>query len=180
MLELARDYMENVFPEIVHTLYEGFSENDDKKINNLLEDELVESLHTEQFIDDIKQKINKIMNKCSIKPKTVYGDSVTSDTPILLRKNNMIYIKTIETLCEEWTDYNEFKSNESGLYNKEQSKTKFEVWTYNKWTKIKRVIRHKTNKKIYRINTHQGIVDITEDHSLLDENKQLLKPIESQ
>ena len=178
MLELARDYMENVFPEIVHTLYEGFSENDDKKINNLLEEELVKSLHTEQFIEDIKQKIIKIMNNCSIKPKTVYGDSVTSDTPILLRKNNMIYIKTIETLCEEWTDYNEFKSNESDLYNKEQSKTKFEVWTYNKWTKIKRVIRHKTNKKIYRINTHQGIVDITEDHSLLDENKQLLKPIE--
>jgi hypothetical protein len=178
MLELARDYMENVFPEIVHTLYEGFSENDNKKINNLLEDELVKSLHTEQFIDDIKQKIIKIMNKCSIKPKTVYGDSVTGDTPILLRKNNMIYIKTIETLCEEWTDYNEFKSNEPGLYNKEQSNTKFEVWTYNKWTKIKRVIRHKTNKKIYRVNTHQGIVDITEDHSLLDENKQLLKPIE--
>ena len=49
-------------------------------------------------VNDIKQKIIKIMNKCSIKPKTVYGDSVTSDTPILLRKNNMIYIKTIETL----------------------------------------------------------------------------------
>ena len=178
MLELARDYMENVFPGIVHTLYERFTENNDKKIKKLLDDELVESLHTNEFIDDVKEKIIKVMNKCTIKPKTVYGDSVTSDTPILLRKNNMIYIKTIETLCEEWTDYNEFKSNESDLYNKEQSKTEFEVWTYNKWTKIKRVIRHKTNKKIYRINTHQGIVDITEDHSLLDENKQLLKPIE--
>ena len=32
MLELARDYMENVFPGIVHTLYEGFTENNDEKI----------------------------------------------------------------------------------------------------------------------------------------------------
>ena len=75
MLELARDYMENVFPGIVHTLYEGFSENNDEKIKNLLNDELVESLHTDEFIDDVKEKIIKIMNKCTIKPKTVYGDT---------------------------------------------------------------------------------------------------------
>merc|ERR1712146_130142 len=35
MLELARDYMENVFPGIVHTLYEGFTENNDQKIKKL-------------------------------------------------------------------------------------------------------------------------------------------------
>jgi len=75
MLELARDYMENVFPGIVHTLYEGFSENDDDIINKLLEDELVKPLHTKEFKDDLKNKILKVMNKCTIKPDTVYGDT---------------------------------------------------------------------------------------------------------
>ena len=30
--------------------------------------------------------------------------------------------------------------------------------------------RHKTIKKIYRISTHTGIVDVSEDHSLLNSN----------
>ena len=75
MLELARDYMENVFPGIVHTLYEGFTSNDAKKVEQILEDELVKPLHTQEFKDDLKEKILKIMNKCTIKPLTVYGDT---------------------------------------------------------------------------------------------------------
>ncbi len=43
-----------------------------------------------------------------------------------------------------------------------------EVWTESGWTKVNRLIRHKTSKKIYRILTHTGCVDVTEDHSLLD------------
>lgn len=97
MLELARDYMENVFPEIVHTLYEGFTENNDQKIKKLLDDELVESLHTDKFIDDVKEKIIKVMNKCTINPKTVYGDtdSVFIDFGIKLDDN---YYETKEAL----------------------------------------------------------------------------------
>ena len=75
MLEFARDYMENVFPGIVHTLYEGFSENDNNKIDKLLDDELVQSLHTQDFKDDLKEKILKVMNKCTIKIDTIYGDT---------------------------------------------------------------------------------------------------------
>lgn len=33
--------------------------------------------------------------------------------------------------------------------------------------KIKRVIRHKCNKKIYEIQTIKGKVKVTEDHSLI-------------
>ena len=67
--------MENVFPGIVHTLYEGFTSNDDKKVEQLLDEELVKPLHTQEFKDDLKEKILKIMNKCTIKPLTVYGDT---------------------------------------------------------------------------------------------------------
>ena len=47
----------------------------------------------------------------------------------------------------------------------------YEVWTDDGWTKIKKVIKHKTNKKIYGITTSIGYVKVTEDHSLLDINK---------
>ena len=40
MLEFAKDYMENVFPPIVEDLYEGFSTNDNKKVQETLKDEL--------------------------------------------------------------------------------------------------------------------------------------------
>ena len=75
----------------------------------------------------------------------------------------LIYIKTIETLCEDWIPYNEFKSDDPTLYDKEQGKMEYEVWANNGWTKVKRVIRHRTDKTIYRINTHRGVVDVTED-----------------
>ena len=75
MLELARDYMENVFPEIMYTLYEAFTTDDKEKIDLILKEELVEELHTKEFIDDLKEKIVKILNKCTIKPDTVYGDT---------------------------------------------------------------------------------------------------------
>lgn len=109
--------------------------------------------------------------------KLVYGDSIVGDEPLLLRnKNGKIIIKTIETLSNEWKSYEEFKPFDTNRRNKEQSSTDFEVWSNNKWTKIKRVIRHKTKKDIYRVNTHCGVVDVTEDHSLLNEKCKKIKP----
>jgi DNA gyrase/topoisomerase IV subunit B len=96
-------------------------------------------------------------------------DSVTGDTPLLLRKNNNIHIKTIEDLTKEWnTDINE----------KEYGITDYEVWTDNSWTKIKHVMRHKVTKDIYRVLTHTGVIDVTEDHSLLDINGNKISPKE--
>ena len=109
--------------------------------------------------------------------EVVYGDSVTGDTPILLKNiNNNIEIKTIEVLGDIWNSYENFKPWDKSLNNKEQSYSNYRVWCNNKWSKIKRVIRHKTNKKIYRINTHCGVVDVTEDHSLLNKEGVIIKP----
>lgn len=111
--------------------------------------------------------------------KLVYGDSVLGDEPILLKnvKTNMISIKTIETLSNEWETYQNFKPFDNGRNNKQKSKCDdYLVWSNGKWTKIKKVIRHKTKKKIYRINTHCGTVDVTEDHSLLNDKCEILKP----
>lgn len=114
------------------------------------------------------------------KGQLVYGDSVTRDTPILLRQNGKIVIKSIEDINSEWKKYDVFKFEQYGLTCKQQSKNSidYEVWTDNGWTKIKRVIRHKTDKKIYEVSTHSGYVKVTEDHSLLTPDLQQLKPKE--
>ena len=110
---------------------------------------------------------------------TVYGDSILGDEPLVLKdENENIFIKSIETLCEKdyWKDYKNFKINDKTLKNKEQNITNLQVFSKGSWRKIKRVIRHKTCKKIFRVNTHIGVVDVTEDHSLLDEDYNQLKP----
>ena len=104
-----------------------------------------------------------------LKNKTIYGDSVTGDTPLILRnKEGQVIIKTIESLSDEWKPYEEFKPFDTNRREKQQAKTNYEIWTNGKWANIHRVIRHKTKKRIFRVNTHCGVVDVTEDHSLLN------------
>ena len=111
---------------------------------------------------------------------TVYGDSVTGDTPILLQdfRTGEIIIKPIASLhAGFWMPYEQFKSEDNvSRWNKEQNISSYKVWSANGWTPIKRVIRHRTTKAIYRVTTNTGSVDVTEDHSLLDMDKKLIKP----
>jgi len=107
----------------------------------------------------------------------IYGDSVMPYTPITYKIDNDIYVNTFENIKGNWIDYREFKINDKNRYNKEQYlPDNISVWTDMGWAKIKRLIRHKTTKKIYRIMTKSGIVDVTEDHSLLDINRKIIKP----
>jgi len=112
----------------------------------------------------------------------VYGDSVTGSTPLLLRDpvTDLIHIETIETICNqgEPISYPGFKAGEPGRYNKTYSTTHYEAWTDKGWSPIKKVIKHRTHKKIYQVLTHTGVVEVTEDHSLLDENAVIIKPTE--
>lgn len=109
--------------------------------------------------------------------KLIYGDSVSGDTPILIKySNETIDLLTIDSISNNWTDYEEFKSEDSNRYEKQKCLVDAEVWTNNKWSKLKKVIRHKTKKKMYRILTHTGCVDVTEDHSLLTKYGEKIKP----
>lgn len=118
----------------------------------------------------------------------IYGDSVTGDTPIILRdaETHDIIVKRIDEINEDiesWSLYEEFKpfdSYKSNRRNKQQYKTdsNLQIWTASGWSNIKRVIRHKCNKKIYRVATHNSVVDVTEDHSLLDESGTKIKPLD--
>lgn len=114
--------------------------------------------------------------------KVIYGDSVSGDTPLLLRNTSSgkISIQTIQNLATKWEQYDEFKQTDTNRREKEQARVFLEVWTNCKWAKIRRVIRHKTCKRMFRVTTHTGCVDVSEDHSLLDTLEKQLKPMECQ
>lgn len=110
-------------------------------------------------------------------PEIVYGDSVTGDTPLVIRyPDGHIDIKTIDSITSEWAPYQNFKPWDEDRHQKEQSFIDAEVWADGEWAKIHRVIRHKTNKKLYRVNTFEGCVDVTEDHSLVSITGEKLSP----
>jgi len=101
----------------------------------------------------------------------IYGDSVTGYTPVMIKKNNQIQIVNIEELGSTWT-----KSLDS---DKEYCELKdVYSWTDSGWSPIQRVIRHTLapHKKIMRILTHAGMVDATDDHSLLRLDKTEVSP----
>lgn len=122
-------------------------------------------------------KAKKFLEDNYVGVNIVYGDSVTGDTPLLVKfPNGQIDIITIETLTTDWTSYDNFKPFEGGRYHKEQSYIDAQIWTDQGWANINRVIRHKTSKKLYRVNTFQGCVDVTEDHSLIGVDYKEVKP----
>jgi DNA polymerase delta subunit 1 len=105
--------------------------------------------------------------------KVRYGDSVMPETPVLIRDSSGKESRPeIQNLTDSWIPYNHFKTGIA-----EQCETlNIECMTHLGWKKIIRIIRHKSSKKIYRVNSPYGIVDLTEDHSLLDEDLNLIKP----
>jgi DNA polymerase elongation subunit (family B) len=117
--------------------------------------------------------------KC--KAEYVYGDSVASYTPVYVRVNSLFDIVTIEQLAEKHGQNNWIKCVEEGKQEKEFCELQgVETWTERGWTKLYRVIRHNlaSHKKMIRILTHTGLVDVTDDHSLLLTNGQEISPKE--
>lgn len=111
--------------------------------------------------------------------EVIYGDSVMPYTPLTYRTDHQIYVTTFEeaNIDKFWMPYDNFRPHEDNRSAKEQYQpNNTYVWTHRGWSKIVRIIRHKTVKKIYRITTGSAIVDVTEDHSLLNSNAKVVKP----
>jgi DNA polymerase elongation subunit (family B) len=111
--------------------------------------------------------------------EVVYGDSVMPHTPILLKhmETGEVTTRTIESIAGHWMAYDAFKAGESNRKDKEQSMaSEWLAWTDRGWSPIARVIRHKCAKSIYMVSTPCGAVEVTEDHSLLDRHRHIVKP----
>ncbi len=94
--------------------------------------------------------------------KIVYGDSVTGDTPILCRLNGETFYRTIDDLPSSGK-----VTEVTGKQHLEPAPG-LEVWSDQGFVSLKKIIRHKTEKRLYRVSTSSGSVKVTEDHSLLD------------
>lgn len=68
------------------------------------------------------------------------------------------------------------KKDQENRHDKEQAFANYKVWTDKGWSNINRVIRHKTFKRIFRIVTKTSIIDVTEDHSLIDKDGNYVTP----
>jgi len=115
----------------------------------------------------------------------VYGDSVAAHTPVYVRLDGVIDVCPIEALAEKygasldnsntWT-----QCTEEGKQTKEvcEMMCGVETWSEKGWTRLHRVIRHALapHKKMMRIVTHTGIVDVTDDHSLILANGEEISP----
>ena len=108
--------------------------------------------------------------------QVVYGDSVKGDTAIFIRKNRGIpeivrmdelYSSPEPSAWKEWHNTKESQDLEN-----------IQIWTEGGWTNVERIIRHKLapGKKMFRVLTHTGVVDCTEDHSLVADNGEEIKP----
>ena len=107
-------------------------------------------------------------------------DSVSDDTPLILKKNGLIMIKTISEIFTENSDENFLDSEENSNDSAKQRLlvNDVEVWSDKGFTKIKYIMRHKTNKNMFRVRTKNCSVDVTEDHSLLNESGVEISPLD--
>lgn len=113
--------------------------------------------------------------------KIIYGDSVSADTIITLKEGTNVRLQTIEEVFSRFpkTAYPQFKPGHADLYEKEQSiidSVSIAVYSRKGWAKVKRVVRHLTRKKMYKVFSSTGTVKVTEDHSLLLHDGQCIAP----
>lgn len=94
--------------------------------------------------------------------EVIYGDSVTGDTPCIFKDlDGKIVIKSIEDISKDFIVAPD---------GKEYASTDLLTWTESGWCKIRKVIRHLTDKQIFRVVTGAGVVECTSDHGLIRSN----------
>ena len=98
--------------------------------------------------------LNRIKKRAKeVGHETVYGDSVRFNTPTLIKRNNVLMVLNIEKV--KIGDYIPYEDG---------------------WTKVLNVIPKNVSKRMYRVETYDGVVEVTEDHSLVDEYYNERKP----
>ena len=107
--------------------------------------------------------------------KPIVGDSFTGDTPLFIKYNdsNLIDIKTISELIDETQIQSDVLGREY-----DSSKKDYKVLCRSGWCEPSYIYRHKTNKPIYEVTDGDMRIEVTEDHSLFNEDKVKIKPSE--
>lgn len=105
--------------------------------------------------------------------KTIVGDSVSGDTPLLVRydKGGRIEKKAIAEI------FDETRCHIDGLGRQYDVSAKpYSVLCRSGWIKPNYVYRHKAGKALCRVSDGVSTVDCTDDHSLFDSNGLKITP----
>jgi DNA polymerase elongation subunit (family B) len=141
-------------------------------------------------LKNLASSVTSIGRSSIIKAKTyaetkgftcLYGDSVASYTPVFIRQkiSGNVELCTIEDITRKYGNDEWIQCTEQGKQTKQVCiLNNIETWTERGWTDLERVIRHTLapSKKMIRILTHTGLVDVTDDHSLVRSNGEMVKP----
>lgn len=127
------------------------------------------------------------------KAEYIYGDSVAKWTPVYVSMaptkgaTRVVDIIPIEELADRYGQPMGAGSNvgwsvclDAGRGGKEvcDMLPGVETWTEAGWTRLERVIRHELapTKRMLRVTTPMGLVDVTDDHSLLLQTGEEVSP----
>jgi DNA polymerase elongation subunit (family B) len=176
-LILAKNFVENIVPGFFNGLKNAWLSKDTDKLNKLIALEVKNK--DDKLVERLKKFITTDLLNFTFQPIVRYGDSVIGRTPLLLRNSltGNIFIESINNLVS--SDKFIIMDRELTDQNKESVELEFiESWTEKGWTKIDRVIRHKLDpsKKLLNITTHCGSVVVTDDHSLLNLDGNMVSP----
>jgi DNA polymerase elongation subunit (family B) len=113
--------------------------------------------------------------------EVVYGDSVADYTPVFIRHHCKVELITVEDVAfriglDAWAP-----CADAGREGKEFIELEgVEVWSDMGWSRAHRLIRHRLapHKRMLRVTTGSGVVDVTDDHSLLRPDGTIVKPNE--
>ena len=120
----------------------------------------------------LTERLITVLDKRQLSYK-VSANSVAPNTPIpcIDGEGKFMYLTMEEISGGLWISDDE--KNEVSHPKKDLS-----VWTDKGYTKIKYVIRHPIRTPLKRVLTHTGCVDVTDEHSLLDDKGKEVKPID--
>lgn len=105
--------------------------------------------------------------------RVIYGDSVTATTPVLIRLASGV----VDYLCIE----DIHRKSEWIIEGDKEVAIPLDglcIWSDTGFTPLQRIIRHRTDKEIMRVDTATGSVCVTTDHSLLRPNGDEVRPVD--
>lgn len=103
----------------------------------------------------------------------IVGDSFTYDTPLFIKYKNSGLID-IKPICE-LIDESEIKIDELGR-EYDYSKKDYNVLCRSGWIEPSYIYRHKTDKDIYEVSENEMSIEVTEDHSLFNSDREKISP----
>lgn len=123
--------------------------------------------------------INDVIEKAGKEGfEVTYGDSVTGDRFVtLLNPQGMVEIKRISELFEENSERSE-KVGEKEVASLKGFKALGvdQLTGKTTWGNVKEAIRHKANKRVFKVSQKYGETRVTEDHSfMIEKNNQLVE-----